>query len=86
MTACRVIDETYIRFGAVHMPQQTMYYFYRNATAKLNYAGTTFLLHPMLSSKGALPSFAGIEATHCTIDLGMAKSVATSRMAVFLKH
>lgn len=50
------------------MPQQTTYQFYRNATAKLTYAGTTFLLDPMLSEKGALPSFAGIEANP-TVDL-----------------
>lgn len=33
---------------------------FRNATLKINYAGKTFLLDPMFSDKGALPSFAGI--------------------------
>ena len=29
----------------------------RNATLKLNYGGKTFLIDPMLSKKGELPSF-----------------------------
>lgn len=33
---------------------------FRNATLKINYAGKTFLLDPMFSDKGMLPSFAGI--------------------------
>lgn len=37
------------------------YEFFRNATAKLNYNGQTFLLDPMLSPKHALPSFAGVQ-------------------------
>lgn len=44
------------------------YRFYRNATAKMTYAGLTFLLDPMLSAKGELPSFAGI-APNPTVDL-----------------
>ncbi|MEM7703315.1 MAG: MBL fold metallo-hydrolase [Pseudomonadota bacterium] len=44
------------------------YQFYRNATAKLRYAGLTFLLDPMLSAKGELPSFAGI-AANPTVEL-----------------
>lgn len=36
------------------------YHFIRNATARLVYNGATFLLDPMLSDTGALPSFAGI--------------------------
>jgi len=31
----------------------------RNATVKLEYAGTTFLVDPMLAKKGAYPGFAG---------------------------
>ncbi|MBV7264623.1 MBL fold metallo-hydrolase [Erythrobacter ani] len=44
------------------------YEFIRNATARLSYAGMTLLLDPMLSSKGALQSFAGI-APNPTVDL-----------------
>lgn len=45
-----------------------VYHFYRNASAKLTYAGLTILLDPMLSPKGALPSFAGI-ASNPTVEL-----------------
>ena len=38
----------------------TTYHFIRNATARLEYGGKTFLLDPMLSDKGQLPAFAGI--------------------------
>lgn len=44
------------------------YHFIRNATARLVYGGKTLLLDPMLSDKGALPSFAGI-APNPTVDL-----------------
>lgn len=44
------------------------YEFFRNATAKLRYGDLTLLLDPMLSPKGALPSFAGI-APNPTVDL-----------------
>lgn len=46
----------------------TTYHFIRNATARLEYGGKTFLLDPMLSDKGQLPSFAGI-APNPTVDL-----------------
>lgn len=44
------------------------YEFFRNATARLTYGDLTLLLDPMLSPKGALPSFAGI-APNPTVDL-----------------
>ena len=50
-------------------PDSTVEYrFYRNATAKMSYGGFTFLLDPMLSAKGELPSFAGI-APNPTVEL-----------------
>lgn len=36
----------------------------RNATVKLEYAGTTFLVDPMLAPKGAWPGFAGTYNSH----------------------
>lgn len=36
----------------------------RNATVKLDYAGTTFLVDPMLAKKGAYPGFAGTYNSH----------------------
>lgn len=51
--------------------KEVTYRFYRNATAKLTYAGLTLLLDPMLSKKGELPSFAGIEPNP-TVELPVA--------------
>lgn len=36
----------------------------RNATLKIDYAGTTFLVDPMLAGKGAYPGFAGTYNSH----------------------
>ncbi|MCW1876409.1 MBL fold metallo-hydrolase [Erwinia sp. INIA-01] len=36
----------------------------RNATLKLDYAGKTFLIDPMLADKGALPGFPGTARSH----------------------
>ena len=36
----------------------------RNATLLLDYAGTRFLIDPMLSAKGAFPGFAGTANSH----------------------
>ncbi|KGQ69642.1 hypothetical protein A1D23_08915 [Chelonobacter oris] len=36
----------------------------RNATMKITYADTTFLIDPMLSKKGAMPGFAGTPNSH----------------------
>lgn len=49
------------------------YQFVRNATARLTYGGVTFLLDPMLSDVGTLPSFAGI-SPNPTAPLPMAVS------------
>ncbi|MEM7546822.1 MAG: MBL fold metallo-hydrolase [Pseudomonadota bacterium] len=68
------------------MMAQTRYQFYRNATAKLTYAGTTFLLDPMLSVKGALPSFAGV-APNPTVDLpDSADNIISGIDAVIVSH
>ncbi|MFM1664487.1 MBL fold metallo-hydrolase [Aeromonas salmonicida] len=36
----------------------------RNATLLIDYAGTRFLIDPMLASKGTLPAFAGTANSH----------------------
>ncbi|MEM7689036.1 MAG: MBL fold metallo-hydrolase [Pseudomonadota bacterium] len=62
------------------------YQFYRNATAKLHYAGLTFLLDPMLSSKGQLPSFAGI-APNPTVGLpASVEEIIADIDAVIVSH
>ncbi|MEL7464798.1 MAG: MBL fold metallo-hydrolase [Pseudomonadota bacterium] len=68
------------------MAEPIRYHFFRNATAKLTYAGTTFLLDPMLSPKGALPSFAGV-APNPTIDLPVeAGEIVSGIDAVVISH
>ena len=47
---------------------QPTYHFIRNATARLDYGGKVFLLDPLLSDKGQLPSFAGV-APNPPVDL-----------------
>lgn len=37
----------------------------RNATIKVNYAGTTFLIDPMLAKKGTYPGFEGRTTASC---------------------
>ncbi|MEM6850275.1 MAG: MBL fold metallo-hydrolase [Pseudomonadota bacterium] len=67
-------------------PQETTYTFYRNATAKLSYAGNTYLLDPMLSDKGTLPSFAGI-APNPTVELPVAiEEIVSDIDAVIVGH
>ena len=62
------------------------YHFIRNATARLTYGGKTFLLDPMLSERGALPSFAGV-APNPTVDLPLsAKDVIENIDAVIVSH
>ena len=62
------------------------YHFIRNATARLDYDGKTFLLDPMLSDKGKLPSFAGI-APNPTVDLPIpASDVVADIDVVIVSH
>jgi len=62
---------------------QLSYHFIRNATARLVYGGKTFLLDPMLSEKGKLPSFAGI-ASNPTVDLPMSAEEITAEIDVVI--
>ena len=65
---------------------QATYHFIRNATARLVYGGKTFLLDPMLSDKGELPSFAGI-APNPTVDLPVpAQQIVAGIDVVIVSH
>ncbi|MEO0499264.1 MAG: MBL fold metallo-hydrolase [Pseudomonadota bacterium] len=62
------------------------YEFIRNATARLHYAGKRLLLDPMLSAKGALPSFADI-APNPTVELPVpAAGIVRDIDAVIVSH
>ncbi|MGO3869742.1 MBL fold metallo-hydrolase [Alcaligenes faecalis] len=61
----------------------------RNATVKLNYGGTTFLVDPMLAAKGAYPGFEGTvrsELRFPLVDLPMPVSEVLKADAVILTH
>jgi L-ascorbate metabolism protein UlaG (beta-lactamase superfamily) len=62
----------------------------RNATAKISYAGKTFLLDPMLAKKGAYPGFPGTfhsQLRNPLIDLPMAaEAVVKGVDAVIVTH
>lgn len=62
----------------------------RNATVKIDFAGTTFLVDPMLSAKGEFPGFPGTyrsELRNPLVDLPLsAKDVLESVEAVVVTH
>ena len=61
----------------------------RNATIKLNYAGTTFLVDPMLAAKGAYAGFKGTarsELRNPLVDLPMPVGDVLKADAVILTH
>lgn len=61
----------------------------RNATIKLDYAGTTFLIDPMLAVKGAYKGFEGTPRNHLRnplVDLPMPVSEVIKANAVILTH
>ena len=61
----------------------------RNATMKLTYAGSTFLMDPMLAAKGAYPGFPGTpnsEKRNPLVDLPVPVSDVLKADAIILTH
>lgn len=61
----------------------------RNATIKLEYAGTTFLVDPMLAKKGAYPGFEGTYNSHLRnplVELPLPLSDVMKADAVIVTH
>lgn len=61
----------------------------RNATIKVEYAGTTFLVDPMLAKKGAYPGFEGTYNSHLRnplVDLPMPVSEVIKADAIIVTH
>lgn len=61
----------------------------RNATIKLDYAGTTFLVDPMLAEKGAYPGFPGTFNSHLRnplVDLPVPVAEVMQADAVIVTH
>jgi L-ascorbate metabolism protein UlaG (beta-lactamase superfamily) len=69
--------------------QQVAFQQIRNATIKLNYAGTTFLIDPMLAKRGAYPGFAGSyrsELRNPLVELPMPVADVIRADAVIVTH
>ncbi|NHZ82673.1 MBL fold metallo-hydrolase [Massilia sp. CCM 8695] len=61
----------------------------RNATIKLEYAGTTFLVDPMLARKGAFPGFRGTYNSHLRnplVELPLPLSEVVKADAIVVTH
>jgi L-ascorbate metabolism protein UlaG (beta-lactamase superfamily) len=61
----------------------------RNATIKVEYAGITFLVDPMLAPKGAYPGFEGTYNSHLrnpTVDLPMPVNEVIKADAIIVTH
>nr|WP_314420174.1 MBL fold metallo-hydrolase [uncultured Erwinia sp.] len=61
----------------------------RNATLRLDYAGKTFLIDPMLADKGALPGFPGTARSHLRnplVDLPLPVAEIVNADAVIVTH
>lgn len=61
----------------------------RNATIKVNYAGTTFLIDPMLAKKGAYPGFEGTynsQLRNPLVELPMPLAEAMKADAIIVTH
>lgn len=61
----------------------------RNATIKVDYAGTTFLIDPMLAKKGAYPGFEGTYNSHLRnplVDLPMPLADVIRADAIIVTH
>jgi L-ascorbate metabolism protein UlaG (beta-lactamase superfamily) len=61
----------------------------RNATIKVNYAGTTFLIDPMLAKKGTYPGFEGTynsQLRNPLVELPMPLAEAMKADAIIVTH
>lgn len=76
--------------GTANAPAQTMkLQQIRNATIKLEYAGTSFLVDPMLARKGAYPGFEGTYNSHLRnplVELPMPVSEVLQADAIIVTH
>lgn len=59
LAACSTPDSRETASAPASHAQTVKFQQIRNATIKVDYAGTTFLIDPMLAKKGAYPGFAG---------------------------
>lgn len=90
LTACGTTDPAVSsKRAASTTTQPVKFQQIRNATIKLEYAGTTFLVDPMLAAKGAYPGFEGTFNSHLrnpTVDLPMPVNEVIRADAVIVTH
>ncbi len=88
LAACTA-TATQTETARTNTPNAVQFQLLRNATLKLNYAGTTFLVDPMLATKGAYPGFEGTARSELRIplvDLPVPVNEALKADAVILTH
>ena len=90
MSIKTIATAIFFTLGVTSVAHALDYQHIRNATAKVNYAGTTFLIDPYLATKGAYDGFAGTvnsEKRHPLIDMSMSKeAVLKGVQAVIVTH
>lgn len=88
--ACASTNAPATGAATVNAPAQTMtLQQIRNATIKLEYAGTTFLVDPMLARKGAYPGFEGTYNSHLRnplVELPLPVSEVLEADAIIVTH
>lgn len=75
--------------SAISAAQEVKFQQIRNATIKVEYAGTTFLVDPMLARKGAYPGFEGTYNSHLRnplVELPFPAEEIVKADAVILTH
>lgn len=89
LAACSTPDSGTTASAAAVQPQTVKFQQVRNATIKLDYAGTTFLIDPMLAKKGTYPGFEGTynsQLRNPLVDLPMPLSEAMKADAIIVTH
>ena len=89
LTACGTPDAAVGNAFPGNAAQAVKFQQIRNATIKVEYAGTTFLVDPMLASKGAYPGFEGTPNSHLRnplVELPMPVSEVIKADAIIVTH
>jgi L-ascorbate metabolism protein UlaG (beta-lactamase superfamily) len=89
LTACGTPDAAVGNAASRNTAQAVNFQQIRNATIKVEYAGTTFLVDPMLAAKGAYPGFEGTPNSHLRnplVDLPMPVSEVIKADAIIVTH
>jgi L-ascorbate metabolism protein UlaG (beta-lactamase superfamily) len=87
--ACAIPGATVGNANPGNAAQAVRFQQIRNATIKVEYSGTTFLVDPMLASKGAYPGFEGTPNSHLRnplVDLPLPVSEVIKADAIIVTH